>query len=92
MLLCEVALGKSQDLFAANSNITGIPNENHQSIRACGALVPIQWMVIDGVPCAQDKVIRTAYQTALHYNEYVVYNPAQVRIKYLIKMKFNHKK
>lgn len=28
----------------------------------------------------------------LHYNEYIVYDPSQVNIKYLVKLKFQFKK
>lgn len=111
MLLCEVALGQTQDLYFANGGITGLPNENQQSVRACGATFPTQYSMVDGVYVASGELCRAQFPTALHYNEYVmsclfplqislsrlpslfqvVYDPAQVRIKYLVKMKFNYK-
>lgn len=91
MLLCEVALGQHQDLYFANNNVTGLPNQQHQSVRACGATFPTSYAMIDGVYVASGNLHRAQFPTALHYNEFVVYDVAQVKIKYLVKMKFNYR-
>lgn len=91
LLLCEVALGQTQDLYFSNANITGLPNQQQQSVRACGATFPLQYSMVDGVYVASGKLCRAQIPTALHYNEFVVYDPAQVRIRYLVKMKFNYR-
>lgn len=89
MLLCEVALGKMQDLYFTNPNVMGLPNDQVQSVRGCGLTFPMQHFWIDGAHLASGKLTQAAYQTGLQYNEYIVYDPAQVKIKYLVKMKFN---
>lgn len=72
MLLCEVALGQTQDLYFANGNIAGLPNENQQSVRACGATFPTQYSRVDNVYIASGNLCRAQFPTALHYNEYVI--------------------
>lgn len=91
MLLCEVALGQTQDLYFGNAQLAGIPNEQQQSVRGCGSTFPTTYSLINGVHVASDNLCRAQFPTALHYNEFVVYDPAQVQIKYLLKMKFNYK-
>ncbi|XP_055300035.1 poly [ADP-ribose] polymerase-like [Sitodiplosis mosellana] len=91
MLLCEVALGQTQDHYFAKNNLTGLPNAKQQSVRACGITVPTKNAMIDGVNVASGGLQRVSYQSALLYNEYVVYDPTQVRIKYLVKLKFHYK-
>lgn len=91
LLLCEVALGQMHDLYFANSNIVGIPNLNQQSVRACGATYPTTYSQIDGIFVANGTLLTAQYATALHYNEYIVYDPAQVKIKFLVKVRFNYR-
>lgn len=89
MLLCEVALGQMQDLYFTNPNIIGLPNDQFQSVRGCGRNFPLQFVLMDGTYIWSGNLTQAQYQTGLHYNEYIVYDPAQVKIKYLVKMKFN---
>lgn len=90
MLLCEVALGKSR-MLTASCNITDIPNPNEQSVKAFGAYFPTSHSsTVDGVKFKIGPVqSQRQIPTTLYYNEYVVYDPAQVKFKYLFKVKFN---
>lgn len=47
----------------------------------------------DGViiPCGK-PVVRNDLRSELLYNEYIVYDVAQVNIQYLLKLKFNYKR
>jgi len=38
------------------------------------------------------KIVNTGIKSACTHNEYIVYDVAQVKIKYIFKLKFNHKK
>lgn len=69
MLLCEVALGQTLDLYFANSFINYLPNATHQSIRGCGATFPMQHTLLNGVNVASGNLCRAQFPTALHYNE-----------------------
>jgi poly [ADP-ribose] polymerase 1 len=92
MLLSEVALGNMHELKTA-SFITKLPDGKH-SCKGVGQTTPNPNEFVtrkDGVivPCGKgltDNNIRSS----LLYNEYIVYDVAQVNINYLLKMKFNY--
>jgi poly [ADP-ribose] polymerase len=94
MLLSEVALGDMHELTKATFvkslpegkfSVKGIgkthphPDEHHKL--DTGVVVPC------GKPAINDKV-----RSELLYNEYIVYDVAQVHIQYLLKLKFNYKR
>lgn len=89
LLLCEVALGKSQIMYSRNT-ITDLPNEQYQSIKGIGSHYPTEHREIDGVRINSNLVTSYNLHWLIH-NEYVVYDPSQVEIKYLLKVKFNYK-
>lgn len=89
LLLCEVALGLTFNLYEANTDIRNI-NHMLDSVKACGAMYPLEQKIIDDLTVWSGRLTRAQYQTSLHYNEFVVYDPAQVKIKYLVKLKFNY--
>lgn len=90
VLLCEVALGNSKVMTQA-FNFVDIPNAQHQSIEALGHYVLSQHHQIDGVIAPFRGFCTSTTPKQLYYNEYVVYSPDQVKIKYLFEMKFNFK-
>lgn len=91
MLLCDVALGKSRNPNYAY-NFTDLPNENEQSVMGRGATIPTEYSTLDGVKIAVGGLRQADYPTHLNYNEYIVYDIAQVKMKYLVKVKFNYKR
>lgn len=89
MLLAEVALGDSleldkakyiKELPADKHSVKGIgktyPNPN-EAYKQNGVTIPY------GMPIEDSKM-----KSDLLYNEYIVYDVAQVNIKYLFKMRF----
>lgn len=89
MLLCDVALGKTRNPCYAAS-MEGLPNEIEQSVKGCGETFPTEYSTLDGVKVAVGGLQKANFPTSLQYNEYVVYDIAQVKMKYLVKMKFNY--
>ncbi|XP_043914187.1 poly [ADP-ribose] polymerase 2 isoform X2 [Protopterus annectens] len=94
LLLCEVALGESNELLAADYDADKLPKMKHstkglgkvapdpsKSVTLHGAMVPIG-------PAKDTGVINPGGYT-LNYNEYIVYKPEQVFMKYLLKIQFN---
>ena len=94
MLLSEVALGDTHDL--TNSvYIEKLPKDKHSTkgigktqpnpaefhTRKDGVVIPL------GTPYIDPKL-----KTDLLYNEFIVYDVAQVNIQYMLKLKFNYKK
>lgn len=93
MLLCEVALGETFDCTAANY-ITELPKGKH-SVKGCGKTYPdpAESHVDDtGVEVPFGKPITdTKLKSTLLYNEFIVYDVAQINVKYLFKLNFKHK-
>lgn len=93
LLLCEVALGSMHELKRADF-VTKLPPGKH-STKGVGATYPNaaqQKVTEDGVivPCGK-PVTDKNLNSSLLYNEYIVYDVAQVQVKYLLKVKFNWK-
>lgn len=92
ILLGEVALGNMYELKAA-SHITKLPKGKH-SVKGLGRTAPdpAATVQLDGVDVPLGKGVSTNINdTGLLYNEYIVYDIAQVNLKYLLKLKFNYK-
>lgn len=93
MLLCEVALGNMHELTHSDF-ITKLPAGKH-STKGVGRTAPDPSKSVkqdDGVEIPLGPGITApAQSTSLLYNEYIVYDVAQINIKYLLKMNFKWK-
>eukprot|EP00727_Mastigamoeba_balamuthi_P010035 m51a1_g5654 putative poly [ADP-ribose] polymerase (2347) ;mRNA; r:873460-881811 len=90
-MLCEVALGKMLEL--TDAEYMEAPHEGYNSTKGLGSegsdfskslVMPNGVMIPTGKPYQLDYEERDAKNIRLSYNEYIVYNPAQVRIRYLV--------
>lgn len=94
MLLSEVALGGMQELHQA-SYVEKLPKGKH-SVKGVGTTQPDPkefHTLADGTVVPMGKPITTSNtSSSLLYNEYIVYDTAQVQLKYLLKVKFNYKR
>uniref|UniRef100_A0A8C0C9Z0 Poly [ADP-ribose] polymerase n=1 Tax=Balaenoptera musculus TaxID=9771 RepID=A0A8C0C9Z0_BALMU len=92
ILLGEVALGNMYELKHA-SHISKLPKGKH-SVKGLGKTTPdpSASITMDGVEVPLGSGISSGVNdTCLLYNEYIVYDIAQVSLKYLLKLKFNFK-
>lgn len=93
MLLCEVALGDTMDCYQANY-VTKLPSDKH-SVKGVGKNYPNPdeiHTLPDGVKVPLGKPVENSkVQSSLLYNEYIVYDIAQVKVQYLFKMNFKFK-
>ncbi|XP_075387171.1 poly [ADP-ribose] polymerase 1 [Tenrec ecaudatus] len=92
ILLGEVALGNMYELKHA-SHISKLPKGKH-SVKGLGKTAPdpAASITLDGVEVPLGTGISSGVNdTCLLYNEYIVYDIAQVNLKYLLKLKFNFK-
>ncbi|KAL3531248.1 hypothetical protein ACH5RR_010570 [Cinchona calisaya] len=92
MLLSEVALGKIYELTSAK--YMEKPPAGKHSTKGLGKNVPqesgfVKWRDDVVVPCG--KPVSTVKVSELLYNEYIVYNPARVKLQFLLKVRFHHK-
>ncbi|XP_041951051.1 poly [ADP-ribose] polymerase 1 isoform X1 [Alosa sapidissima] len=91
ILLADVALGNMHELKKA-SHITKLPKGKH-SVKGVGRTAPdpSATVKLDGVDVPLGKGSTTNIEdTSLLYNEYIVYDVAQVNLKYLLKIRFNY--
>lgn len=93
MLLCEVALGDMVEYENAHY-VTKLPKNKH-SVKGIGRTEPDpkeSYIREDGVeiPLGKGKVLDSK-PSSLLYNEYIVYDVAQVNCQYLFKINFKYK-
>ncbi|XP_057662049.1 poly [ADP-ribose] polymerase [Diorhabda carinulata] len=91
MLLCDVALGNMYERLKADY-ITKLPKGMH-SCKGVGRTHPDPSIVkkIGDVEVPVGKGVPSQQSSSLLYNEYIVYDVAQVNVKYLLKMHFKYK-
>uniref|UniRef100_A0A8C5PLH5 Poly [ADP-ribose] polymerase n=1 Tax=Leptobrachium leishanense TaxID=445787 RepID=A0A8C5PLH5_9ANUR len=91
LLLGEVALGNMYELKNA-AHITKLPKGKH-SVKGVGRTSPdpAATVQLDGVDVPLGKGVVDKTYTSLLYNEYIVYDIAQVHLKYMLKLKFNYR-
>lgn len=93
MLLCEVALGNMHELLHAD-HITKLPAGKH-SCKGLGGTGPdpaATKTLPDGVQVPLGNLIETDVDgSSLLYNEFIVYDTAQINMKYLVQLDFDYK-
>ncbi|CAM6084251.1 unnamed protein product [Calypogeia fissa] len=94
LLLCEVALGKTKELKSAKYMEN--PMSGTHSTKGVGKTVPLKsefevWDDNVTVPCGR-PVTSGSSDSNLLYNEYIVYDTAQVQLRFLLKVNFKHKR
>lgn len=94
MILSEVALGEVYELTKAK--YIDKPPQGKHSTKGLGKQVPKQsefakWRDDVVVPCGK-PVPSNVKASELMYNEYIVYNTAQVKMQFLLKVRFHHKR
>ncbi|XP_064640278.1 poly [ADP-ribose] polymerase 2-like [Lineus longissimus] len=94
LLLCEVSLGQTNDLLSADYAADKLPKKKH-SVKGLGSVAPDPkktFVTPDGVTVPLGKPVNTNIDNpngyTLNYNEYIVYDTKQVKMKYLVKTKF----
>ncbi|RUS87948.1 hypothetical protein EGW08_004303 [Elysia chlorotica] len=94
LLLCDVSLGNINTKMAADYSADKLPNGKH-SVQGLGRVGPDPATFIktsDGVTVPVGKSKDTGIANlSLNYNEFIVYNTNQIRMKYLLKVKFHFK-
>ncbi|QCD97725.1 poly [Vigna unguiculata] len=94
MLLSEVALGNIYELKKAK--YMDKPPQGKHSTKGLGKKMPqeseyAKWRGDVTVPCGK-PVPSNVKASELMYNEYIVYDTAQVKMQFLLKVRFHHKR
>ncbi|KAF3324695.1 poly [Carex littledalei] len=92
LLLCEVALGEMNKLLCSDYNANNLPN-GKLSTKGVGNTAPdeSEYEMIEGgvvVPLGKPKEDHSRSGSLL-YNEYIVYNVDQIKMRYLLHVDFN---
>jgi len=90
LVLAEVALGKMQRLksYSDISDFTDLKSDTFNSVKAMGSTAPKfsdSIILSNGVTIPMGGVVSKP-KFSLRYNEYVVYDPSQVRMRYLVEI------
>uniref|UniRef100_A0A6J0V640 Poly [ADP-ribose] polymerase n=1 Tax=Pogona vitticeps TaxID=103695 RepID=A0A6J0V640_9SAUR len=94
LLVSEVALGACNELLEANPEAETLPPGKH-STKGLGkwAPSPANSVTLHGAVVPMGPAVETGavnpHGYTLNYNEFIVYDPCQVRMKYLLKVRFN---
>lgn len=92
LLLCEVALGDMNELLSADYNADKLPS-GKLSTKGVGATAPDfkkSQILEDGVLVPLGNPKQQQKQGSLLYNEYIVYNVEQIRMRYVVQVEFNY--
>ncbi|KAF9608125.1 hypothetical protein IFM89_006052 [Coptis chinensis] len=92
MLLSEVALGKVYELN--KDSYMDKPPQGMHSTKGLGKMIPqpseyVKWRDDVVVPCG--KPVSSGVMASQLYNQYIVYDTAQVKMQFLLKVRFPHK-
>lgn len=92
LVLCEVALGKSIELCSANYDAEILLGSKFSSTKGCGQHAPTESDFAHigeaKVPYGKLTAVSQSKPLSLLYNEYIVYDPSRVRMKYLVEVEF----
>ena len=92
LLICEVALGNPREAFACDFRADKLPKGRH-STKAVGEEEPDSkkhHVTGNGALLPIGKVKKVKNGSYLYHNEYVVYDVAQIKLRYLVKIKVSH--
>ncbi|CAD8124386.1 unnamed protein product [Paramecium sonneborni] len=96
ILLCDVALGNTNEKFYSDYYANQLPEGKHSTWGRGKTMPPLSDNIsFPGMPEVKVPIGKGAPSgvphTSLLYNEFIVYDVAQIRLKYLIKMKWEFK-
>ena len=99
-MMCEVTLGNPNELYNACYNANELPKGKH-SVKGLGKVAPDLkncHKLEDGTVVPLGPGVDTGIEKkhpgggwCLQYNEYIVYDLSQIKMRYLAKIKFNYK-
>ena len=93
LMLCDVALGNCNEKMYSDYNAGNLPPDKH-STKGCGKTAPPVNSYIDHegmkIPYGKGELDQ-AFNGSLLYNEYIVYDVKQIKMKYLFKTRFDYR-
>lgn len=94
LLLCDVALGNTYERYSGDF-IKKLPDGKHSTWGRGDTMPdPKKSMKLKNgveVPCGPSIQVNLKERASLLYNEFIIYDVAQVKVEYLIRMNFKYK-
>jgi len=87
LLLCQVALGNMHEVKSACAFKK--PPKGYHSVKGVGRNAPTSCTQLDSVEVYSGNITEQEPSSDLKFNEYIVYDVGQVKVKYLLKCTFN---
>jgi hypothetical protein len=86
IFLCKIKITNIIDVYQANSELH-LHIDKNNIVKGIGRVQPKSNMIYDDMIVPSSKLItKNDSQCKLNYNEYVIYNPDLIKIKYVIKL------
>lgn len=92
LILCEVAVGNPNEKMHADYLASNLPDGKH-STKGVGRIAPQpeNFVDLDGAIVPMGPGVQTNLPgCSLMYNEFIVYKVEQIKIRYLLRVKFNY--
>ena len=89
ILLCEVALGNIEKRFSTDYSLPNTMNKGNNSILGVGKIYPSDGIFIEKnlfIPCEKVSVNN---EYAVSFDEFIVYDVRQVKLRYLLKIQYD---
>jgi poly [ADP-ribose] polymerase len=90
MFLCEAALGKSHQVTSDGHHASSLKKapSGFDSVHAVGSITPKSWTTTDiegkSVEVPKTKAHNSGVSSSFHHDEFLVYDEAQVRLRYVV--------
>ena len=92
LMMCEVSVGESTELLSANYNAQTLAKDSIKGIGSTAPDLKKAKSLEDGTIVPMGPGVNTKKSGSLLYNEYIIYDLAQIKMRYLAKIKFNYGK
>ena len=95
MFLCEGALGKTHSVTSDGSHASSLKKapKGYDSVHAVGQVTPKSWTETKieekDVTVPKDKAHDSGVQSSFYHDEFLVYDEAQVRLRYVLTVKLH---
>ena len=89
ILLCEVALGNIEKRFSTDYSLPNTMNKGNNSILGVGKIYPSDGIFVEKnlfIPCEKVSVNN---EYAVSFDEFIVYDVRQVKLRYLLKIQYD---
>jgi poly [ADP-ribose] polymerase len=91
LFLAEFALGGIDAKYDADYYVTeqSLKSKGYQSMQGIGKYTPNSTITIDGVTVPQGQLVKSDNykECSLMYDEFIVYNEAQINLKYIVEVR-----